>query len=538
MNEKVIMASPALRRDDDAVRFFVRLAGLLVLAAAGLLPDRQAEAAISCAHTLQEVGSIGDIAANSGPNGSFLLAPGASRSYTGMPIPGWARVVERSGHGQFSDDDGHDDDKGSDMDRVVGSLARASRSEANRNNVGGALKSPGFPLWVAGLEDSVGQRPPTPPLDMLDRLKAKELLDSSQALWAALGPVQVGGEPHVVTSALDFSKTIAKARPAYFPEEGTDVEQAPMAFHVKGEHASHVVLANGYFHVGLHAQLLAYDVTQSDGFNVDSNPEQTVPPRVVGGEYQSQTYRFYAGHLEREGNPVEEAQRKLDKIEATSIEFGGLNLSPADPIKQGQKGLAGAMSVLPLASTWSEDAAMRAAATVTVSGQADYRDFSLVWLKGLNLRWANGRSVQNMAAEGFGIPVDPEDNSGIALNHRSEPLWYRFAEAPDAPFGAQYTENGYPLSDAGVAAVCFGCNPLTRYAGVLPAAPFNFLYPSAGGLRGILRVQQGQDTGLRGVVLRATARKIRVERRSRADAERPAKVGHEHDNNKKTRNRP
>ncbi|SEP61847.1 hypothetical protein SAMN04244573_00192 [Azotobacter beijerinckii] len=303
-------------------------------------------------------------------------------------------------------------------------------------------------------------------------------------------------------------------------------------------------------HVGLHAQLLSYDVTQSDGFNVGINPEQTVPPRVAGGAYPSRTYRFYAGHLEREGKPSENGQRNLDKIDATAVEFGGLNLLPADPIKQGQKGLGGAMSVLPLASTWTTDAAMRAAATVTQSGQADYRDFSLVWQKGLNLRWANGRPVENMAAEGFGVPVDSEDNSGMAINYKSEPLWYRFAQAPDAPFGhggwgdlanvhmayandlvngdpvtpvltaspgqplrvhvtmpsggsrgatfqldghlfpqepflAQYTENGYPAKDAGIGSVRFGLNPLTRHAGaqesVLPAAHFNFLYPSAGG---------------------------------------------------------
>ena len=33
-------------------------------------------------------------------------------------------------------------------------------------------------------------------------------------------------------------------------------------------------------HVGLHAQLLAYDITKSDGTNVGANPIQTVPPRV------------------------------------------------------------------------------------------------------------------------------------------------------------------------------------------------------------------------------------------------------------------
>lgn len=52
MDENSIMASIALRRDNGAVRFFVRLGGLLVLAAAGLLPAQQVDAAISCTRTL------------------------------------------------------------------------------------------------------------------------------------------------------------------------------------------------------------------------------------------------------------------------------------------------------------------------------------------------------------------------------------------------------------------------------------------------------------------------------------------------------
>ena len=172
-------------------------------------------------------------------------------------------------------------------------------------------------------------------------------------------------------------------------------------------------------HVGLHAQLLSYDITKSDGFNVGSNMTQTVPPRAgSSGAYPSRTYQYYAGHLEREGKPVVQLGRNLDRIDAYPIEFGGLNLLPADPIKQGQKGLAGAMSIAPAAATWVEDPGMRAAATVTAPGQPNYRDFSLIWHKSLNLRWANGMPVENMASEGPGIPNDPKDNSGMAVNYR------------------------------------------------------------------------------------------------------------------------
>src|SRR5262249_24598316 len=43
--------------------------------------------------------------------------------------------------------------------------------------------------------------------------------------------------------------------------------------------------------VGIHAQLVAYDITQSDGFNIGTNQVETVPP---GGHH---TYTWYAGRV-------------------------------------------------------------------------------------------------------------------------------------------------------------------------------------------------------------------------------------------------
>ncbi|MBM7059205.1 multicopper oxidase domain-containing protein [Pseudomonas sp. UL073] len=241
-------------------------------------------------------------------------------------------------------------------------------------------------------------------------------------------------------------------------------------------------------HVGLHAQLLSYDITKSDGFNVGSNMVQTVPPRAgSSGAYPSRVYQYYAGHLEREGKPVVQLGRNLDRIDAYPIEFGGLNLLPSDPIKQGQKGLAGAMSIAPAGATWVEDPGMRAAATVTAAGQPSYRDFSLVWHKSLNMRWADGRPVENMASEGPGIPNDPKDNSGMAVNYKSEPLWYRFGRAPNAPFG-HAQGNGYadiPNAHMAYSNDLVGSDPVTPILRVKPGAPFrtHVLMPS-GGSRG------------------------------------------------------
>jgi len=47
-----------------------------------------------------------------------------------------------------------------------------------------------------------------------------------------------GGESVSVQNRLDFTKVINKAKPVYYPEEGTDLEQLAMAFHAKPSHPS------------------------------------------------------------------------------------------------------------------------------------------------------------------------------------------------------------------------------------------------------------------------------------------------------------
>ena len=242
-------------------------------------------------------------------------------------------------------------------------------------------------------------------------------------------------------------------------------------------------------HVGLHAQLLTYDVTKSDGFNVGINPVQTVAPRLGNsGAWPSRTYQYYAGHFERAGQPVaSQLGRNVDNIEATAIEYGGLNLMPADPIKQPQKGLVGAMSIVPQGASWQEDARSRASATVKPTGASAYRDFAMVWQKSLNMRWASGQPVENMSSEGPGIPNDPKDNSDMAINYRTEPLWYRFARAPNAPFGLA-GGNGLgavPNAHLAYSNALVGGDPVTPILRVKPGEPFrtHVMMPS-GGSRG------------------------------------------------------
>ncbi|MBH0199927.1 MAG: hypothetical protein HP497_11000, partial [Nitrospira sp.] len=134
------------------------------------------------------------------------------------------------------------------VERSTGSLADVPREDANND---GVLDNPGYPFWIAGIEHTVGQRPPTPPLDMLNSAQAAALKASNKPLWQHPGfadPASIqgwdgglprftldgyaaGGESIVAINRLDFSKEVHRAKPFFFPEEGTDLEQAVMHYH-------------------------------------------------------------------------------------------------------------------------------------------------------------------------------------------------------------------------------------------------------------------------------------------------------------------
>ncbi len=130
--------------------------------------------------------------------------------------------------------------------------------------------SPGYPFWLAGNECGdvpfgatngvvghaqcpmgiVGQRMPTPPLDMLTDFAAGELNPD----WANLGGGWDGGLPrHALlgyvsgsisedtNSRLDFRKVVHMAQPVFFPETGTDLEKVSMAYQAVRNHPSSVL---------------------------------------------------------------------------------------------------------------------------------------------------------------------------------------------------------------------------------------------------------------------------------------------------------
>ena len=168
--------------------------------------------------------------------------------------------------------------------------------------------------------------------------------------------------------------------------------------------------------VGLHPQLLAYNVANSDGKNVGFNPNQTVGPGGVA------RYQWYAGDVVINGS---------QRI-ATPIEFGATNLISSDPIKHSNKGAIGSLIIEPQGSTWIEDSTSRAQATVTKSDGTSFREFVLQFQTDINMRFADNSPVPNLG--GPDGAEDAEDSGQKALNYRTEPFWKRMGYAPETPF--------------------------------------------------------------------------------------------------------
>jgi len=230
--------------------------------------------------------------------------------------------------------------------------------------------------------------------------------------------------------------------------------------------------------VGLHPQLLDYDIATGDGMNVGWNPKQTIGPSEQREQESALDpeqpdigkFRWYAGQVSVcvGGGPVAQCANRPDGYRvAIPMEFGAVSLMPADPIKHSEHGTVGSLVVETAGATWLDDgfaagkdgvggtaddkcasqaadSCSHASATVTLSdGATRFRDFVLVYEDDLNLRCqgcgvAPGTPGAGPAADADAIPnlaqaEDPEDSGQKAFNYRTEPLWLRMGFKPDAP---------------------------------------------------------------------------------------------------------
>ena len=177
-------------------------------------------------------------------------------------------------------------------------------------------------------------------------------------------------------------------------------------------------------HVGLHPQLLFYDITRSDGMNVGFNPVQTVAPG------QTIEYQWYAGEVVTGPN---------NTGVATPVEFGATNLMPSDPIKHTNKGAFGSLIVEPKGSFWDASASngSRAQINIFLSNGSFFREFVTMFQNDVNLRY-NGFNGEATSEFSIAVPnlaegEDPEDSGQKGINYRTEPLWKRIGFPPDTP---------------------------------------------------------------------------------------------------------
>lgn len=176
--------------------------------------------------------------------------------------------------------------------------------------------------------------------------------------------------------------------------------------------------------VGLHPQLVEYDVTRADGSKVGQNPDQTVTPGTV------KTYRWYAGNIKVVNN------RRV----ATPVEFGATGLMSPDRIKHAARGALGALIIEPQGSSWTEDyptadavavpndqRPSRTSATVTLADNSIFREQVLVFQDDIAMRFGDNSAVPTV----FGME-DAEDTGVKAINYRSEPIWFRLGINPES----------------------------------------------------------------------------------------------------------
>lgn len=157
---------------------------------------------------------------------------------------------------------------------------------------------------------------------------------------------------------------------------------------------------------GINAALLSYDVATSSGTNIGHNLiEATAAP---GG---SRTYYWYAGHIAPDGK-------------GTPIEFGAVNLTPADPVQQDTYGLVGGLIVEPKGTVFCADTTssntmgtVYTGSDCSSKGAARFREFVLL-------------TQDNIG----NLPLLPNGKwTQVAMNYRTEPMWSRFSNVADPP---------------------------------------------------------------------------------------------------------
>ncbi|HEX2645449.1 MAG TPA: copper oxidase [Thermoanaerobaculia bacterium] len=229
-------------------------------------------------------------------------------------------------------------------------------------------------------------------------------------------------------------------------------------------------------YVGLHPQLLHYDVSRFDGTAVGRNKDQLVVP----GQFT--TYEWYAGDVRINEDTT---------ITATPIEFGATNLISSDRIEHASKGAIGALIIEPQNGFISEyNPNRRAEANINGGSEGGFREFVMIYQNDVNMR--TDQSLNPLCfpsgptpGTGQGWPVDnlaciedPEDSGQDAINYTTEPLWKRMQHSPATPLTDtdDFSDWWDVLSNTKV-----GANPQTPIFQAVPGQKVRFRILMPGG---------------------------------------------------------
>ncbi len=172
------------------------------------------------------------------------------------------------------------------------------------------------------------------------------------------------------------------------------------------------------FTVGMHAELVNYDVSKYDGSAVGLNSTNQLLPQTDGQGKESVEYEWYAGQWNSDGK----------QFTSESVELGTCVLTAPDPFNQYVSGLFGALIIEPEGTYAVPDQHDRTSANIYASEAAYkngdkplYREFVLMFQDNVNL-----------TAEPVGDVTGVAVTSG--LNYKSEPLADRvFTNAHETP---------------------------------------------------------------------------------------------------------
>lgn len=173
---------------------------------------------------------------------------------------------------------------------------------------------------------------------------------------------------------------------------------------------------NTSFTVGLHPELLSYDVSQNDGMNVGLNTPGQQTLDQGGGKVE---YEWYAGQWNQKADGGYVPQ---------PVEFGTVILGPPDPLMQHVAGLFGAIVVEPENSYW-------------VPNKNKYTDHTSANVYASREAFDAGeaplfREFVFMFQDDIDVPAEPEgdlqgDPVVSAVNYKSEPLASRIFIDPE-----------------------------------------------------------------------------------------------------------